>query len=280
MHSHPRLTPPKLISFKIELQDTTTTTRDLLQCETPMAFPNSFSVSRAPKSSSWSKTKIYHLGSPDVTLYTCKEVVAWSGKTSISLHTGATAETDPIASSASGSAWRTDTTVTIPISTVSTTSLSSGSEINEPFRKHTSLTHETWDFVCPIGSGKERQVEKFEWRRSHGDETASLRDGKSTYGWKLIRLHSNESNAASSDGQVSGHSSDGKEVVAVWTDDSLTWFRGDEKGVVGKFEFIGSGVDGGLGEQWQLFAVVSALHMRQVGLQQAQSTGSSAAANA
>jgi hypothetical protein len=247
-----------------------------------MAVPNSFSVSRAPKSSSWSKTKTYHLGTPDAPeLYTCKEVVAWSGKIGISLHTGATVETDPIAGSASESAWRNDTTVTIPISTAPTTSPSTSSEIKEPLRKHTSLTHETWDFVCPIDSDGEREVEKFEWRRSHGDETASLRDGKSTYGWKLIRLHSNnESDLVSSESQVSGHSSDGKEIVAVWTDDSLTWFRGDEKGVVGKFEFLGSGADDGLGEQWKLFAVVSALHMRRVGLQQAQSTASGAAANA
>ena len=97
----------------------------------------------------------------------------------------------------------------------------------------------------------------------------------------LIRLHShNECNVVPSDSEVSGHSSDGKEIVAVWTDDSLTWFRGDEKGVVGKFEFLGSGAGGGLGEQWKLFAVVSALHMRQVGLQQAQTTASSAAVNA
>jgi hypothetical protein len=247
-----------------------------------MAFPNSFSVSRAPKSSSWSKTKTYHLGTPDAPqLYTCKEVVAWSGKISISLHTGSTTESDHIAGLASESARRSDTTLTIPISTAAATSPSTGSEINEPLRKHMSLTHETWNFVCSIDSDGERQVEKFEWRRSHGDEIASLRDGKSTYGWKLIRLHSNsESDLVSSESQVSGHSSDGKEIVAVWTDDSLTWFRGDEKGVVGKFEFIGSGADGGLGEQWTLFAVVSALHMRQVGLQQAQSTASGAAANA
>jgi hypothetical protein len=285
VHSH-RLTTLKLRSdegsqLSLKLHSITTVKR-YSTVQYPMAFPSSFSVSRAPKSSSWSKTKIYHLGTPDAPqLYTCKEVVAWSGKTTISLHTGTTAESDPIAGSASESAWRNDTTVTIPIPTASATSPSTGTEINEPLRKHTSLTHETWDFVCPIDSDGKRQVEKFEWRRSHGDETASLRDGKSTYGWKLIRLHSNnESEFLSSDSQVSGHSSDGKEIVAVWTDDSLTWFRGYEKGVVGKFEFIGSGADGGLGEQWKLFAVVSALHMRQVGLQQAQSTGSSAAANA
>jgi hypothetical protein len=246
------------------------------------AFPNNFSVSRAPKSSSWSRTKTYHLGNPDAPqLYTCKEVVAWSGKTSISLHTGSTAESEPIAGSASESAWRTDTTVTVTISVASTASPSKVIKVNEPLRKHTSFTHETWDFVCPVDSGGERQVEKFEWRRSHSDETASLRDGKSTYGWKLIRLHSdNEPSVEPSGNAVLGQSSDGKEIVAVWTDDSLTWFRGDEKGVVGKFEFTGSGAGSQLGEQWKLFAVVSALHMRQVGLRQAQSTASSSAANA
>jgi hypothetical protein len=152
------------------------------------------------------------------------------------------------------------------MSAASTTSPSTSSEINGPLRKHTTLTHETWDFICPIDSDGVRQMEEFEWRRSHGDEIASLRDGKSTYGWKLIRLHSNnEPNSVSSDITMSGHSSDGKEIVAIWTDDSLTWFRGDDKGVVGKFKFIGTG-DGQMGEQWKLFAVVSALHMRQVGL--------------
>jgi hypothetical protein len=271
----------KDVSSTLELHLTTTTVSDMQQCDILMAFPNAFSVSRAPKSSLWSKTKLYHLRTPDAPqLYTCQEVVPWSGKITISLHTGSTAESDPIASSASKSAWRTDTTVTIPISAISTTSSSTSGEIKEPFRRYTSLTHETWDFVCPIGyDGEERQVEKFEWRRSHGDETASLRDGKSTRGWKLIRLHS-ESNVVSPDSKVSGHSSDGKEIVALWTDDSLTWFRGVEKGVVGKFAFIGSGADGGLGEQWKLFVVVSAMHMRQVGLRQAQSTGSSASVSA
>ena len=83
-----------------------------------------------------------------------------------------------------------------------------------------------------------------------------------------------------------GESSDGKEVVAVWTDDTQTWFRGSEKGVVGKLEFTGSGAmsgDGGLGEQWKLFVAMSALHMRQVSIQYAQASGtasSTAAVNA
>ena len=131
----------------------------------------------------------------------------------------------------------------------------------------------------------ERYVEKFEWRRSHGDETASLRDGKSTYGWKLVRLQSGDStgNHVRDDSRVLGESSDGKEVVAVWTDDTQTWFRKADKGVVAKLEFTGSGAlsgDGGLGEKWKLFVAMSALHMRQVNLQYAQAASNSSSASA
>jgi hypothetical protein len=147
-------------------------------------------------------------------------------------------------------------------------------EIVEPFRRYVSLEHETWDFVLAIMTGNERQAEKLEWRRTHGDEIASLRGGKSTYGWKLVRPRASESAGADvkEDSRILGESSDGKEVVAVWTDDTQTWFRGDEKGVVGKFKFAGSGAavgNGGLGEQWKIFAMMSALHMRQVNLQYA-----------
>lgn len=245
-----------------------------------MALPNSFQVSRAPKSSSWSKTKTYHLGADDTSpLYTAKETVSWTGKFTITLHPGSTTDGDGIASSSSGSVSQSKASITV--------SAPGGSDahgkVDEPFRRHVSLKHETWDFVLAITSGNERHAEKFEWRRSHGDETASLRDGKSTYGWKLVRLHSSESTRTDVqvDDQVIGESSDGKEVVAVWTDDTQTWFRGDEKGVVGKLEFMGSGAasdDSGLGEQWKLFAAMSALHMRQVNLQYTQTAATTTVA--
>lgn len=247
-----------------------------------MPLPNSFNVYRAPKSSSWSKTKTYHLGTSTSPLYTGKETVSWTGKFTITLHTGSTTDGACIASSTSGGISQNKAVITIPASHASDAGKGEG-EVNEPFRRHVSLKHETWDFVLAITSGNERHAEKFEWRRSHGDETASLRDGKSTYGWKLVRLHSGESISADTrdDSRVQGESSDGKEVVAVWTDDTQTWFRGAEKGFVGKFEFTGSGAasDGsGLGEQWKLFAALSALHMRQVNLQYTQSAATTSVA--
>lgn len=249
-----------------------------------MSLPNSFNVYRAPKSSSWSKTKTYHLGTSNTSpLYAGKETVSWTGKFTISLHTGSTTDGACIASSTSGGVSQNKAVITIPASSASEAG-QGGGEVNEPFRRHVNFKHETWDFVLAITSGNERHAEKFEWRRSHGDETASLRDGKSTYGWKLVRLHFGKSTNADAkdDSRAQGESSDGKEVVAVWTDDTQTWFRGAEKGVVGKFEFIGSGAasddSGGLGEQWKLFAALSALHMRQVNLQYTQAAATTSVA--
>lgn len=246
-----------------------------------MSLPTSFQVYRAPKSSSWSKTKIYHIGTTDTPpLYTSKETVSWSGDFTIDLHSGPTADSASIASSASGRSAQNKAVITIH-----QPDNQAGGEISEPFRRHVSLKHETWDFVIAIVTGNERHAEKFEWRRSHGDETASLRGGKSTYGWKLIRLRSGDSVRVDTqeDSRVLGESSDGKEVVAVWTDDTQTWFRGAEKPVVGKFEFTGSGAatgNGGLGEEWKLFAALSAMHMRQVNLQHARAAGTTAAGTA
>lgn len=249
-----------------------------------MSLPNSIQVSKAPKYSSWSRTKEYHIGTTDTPLYTCKEVISWSGKFILDLYSDSTTDGASVANSTSGSLRKNEAVITIPVARQLYDSQGDG-EISEPFRRHVSLKHETWDFVIAVVSGNERYVEKFEWRRSHGDETASLRDGKSTYGWKLVRLQSGDStsNHSGDDSRVLGESSDGKEVVAVWTDDTQTWFRKADKGVVARLEFTGSGAlggDGGLGEKWKLFVAMSALHMRQVNLQYAQAASNTSSANA
>jgi hypothetical protein len=242
-----------------------------------MSLPNSFQVYKAPNNSSWSRTSLFHLGKSDSPpLYTCKQVVSWSGKFTIDLHHGSTADGAPIANSTRGSARQPQAIITIPKASDPGDN-KSDEEIIEPFRRHASFKRETWDFVVAVDSGNERHAEKFEWRHTHGDEIASLRGGKGTYGWKLVRLQSGGSTGGEIevDGKVLGESSDGKEVVAVWADDNQTWFRGAEKGVIAKLEFFGSGAasgEGGLGERWKLFVAMSALHMRQVNLQEAQAT--------
>lgn len=232
-----------------------------------MLLPDAFKVYRAPGGSWWSRTQIYNIATDDTSpLYKCKEICYWSGKYTLALHHGSTVDGACVASSDSGSQWKNNAAITVPYPHPPGDTKADG-EIIEQFHRHAGLKRETWDFVVAIGSGSERHAEKFEWRSSHGDETALLRSGKSTYGWKLVRLESNRPTSADvkAGARVLGESSDGKEIVAVWTDDSLTWFRGAEKRVVGKLEFTGSGAvdgDGGLGEQWKFFTLLSALHMR------------------
>lgn len=275
------------LGINLDESTKTTTSQDESQ---NMSLSHSIQISKAPTYSSWSRTKEYHLSPPDSPpLYTCKEVLSWSGKFTLDLYNGSTTDGASVANSTSGSLRKNEAVIKIPSTSQSSYDNGEGDgEItSEPLRRHVSLKHETWDFVIAVVSGntQERYVEKFEWRRSHGDETASLRDGKSTYGWKLVRLHSGGSNGnhVRDDSRTLRESSDGKEVVAVWTDDTQTWFRKAEKGVVAKLEFIGSGAatgDGGFGEKWKLFVAMSALHMRQVNLQYAQAASTASSSNA
>ncbi|TQN74095.1 hypothetical protein CSHISOI_01323 [Colletotrichum shisoi] len=98
-------------------------------------------------------------------------------------------------------------------------------------------------FAMGVGPNCER-LERFEWRSSSGEAIAML-DGRSR-GWKLVRL-------AQSAGSAGYRSSDGKEVVAVWTDAGLSMTK------VAKFAFTGSGLTGELGERWAIMAVISGL---------------------
>ncbi|KAK2040672.1 hypothetical protein LZ31DRAFT_557654 [Colletotrichum somersetense] len=98
-------------------------------------------------------------------------------------------------------------------------------------------------FAMGVGPNCER-LEQFHWRPSSGEAIAML-DGRSR-GWKLIRL-------AQSAGPGAFKGSDGKEVVAVWTDAQMSLSK------QAKFAFIGSGLTGELGERWAVMAVISGL---------------------
>ncbi|KAK2046276.1 hypothetical protein LZ31DRAFT_462713 [Colletotrichum somersetense] len=85
-------------------------------------------------------------------------------------------------------------------------------------------------------------VEEFQWRSSHGDEIKEL--AGHSYGWKLVRMKTQQA------GQKSfGYSSDGKEVVAVLAH-STSWSM--TKGY--NFGFLGTGLTGTLGEDWETAA--------------------------
>ncbi|KAF2970467.1 hypothetical protein GQX73_g3165 [Xylaria multiplex] len=103
-------------------------------------------------------------------------------------------------------------------------------------------------------SGRSR--ESFEWRHSSGVEVEAL--GGRHSGWKLVRVsappirvgkkhHHHNNNSAL------GHSSDGKEIVAVWAGANMSVSK------ILRFRFLGSGADGSLGERWAVMAVATAL---------------------
>ncbi|RCI15577.1 hypothetical protein L249_3421 [Ophiocordyceps polyrhachis-furcata BCC 54312] len=96
----------------------------------------------------------------------------------------------------------------------------------------------SYSFVTSVGEGG--LPEKFEWRSSRGDEVKSL--GEHSYGWKLMRLGSQE-----------------EEVVAVGADAKIS--RSLSK--VGAFGFVGRGASGELGDGWAVMAVASLIRIIQ-----------------
>lgn len=107
-----------------------------------------------------------------------------------------------------------------------------------------------YQFAIEIGGTGVREA--FEWRHSTGDAVTSL--GGHYSGWKLVRL---SRGAPGRQGNLDfvggGHlDSDGNEVVAAFTaaTGSLT--------KVAKFQFMGTGDTGMLGERWAILSVISA----------------------
>ena len=116
----------------------------------------------------------------------------------------------------------------------------------EKIRYRMKGTHDRYWFAAQIGI----QVEKFEWRRSSGEETKALEGFGDC--WKLARIgpiRSGENLHEDFEDHEYGKTSDGKEIVAV------TAFR---KGLrtIGRIQFINSA---GLGQQWKIMVLMSHL---------------------
>lgn len=97
--------------------------------------------------------------------------------------------------------------------------------------------------------------ERFEWRKSRGNEVKQL--DKLNSGWKLVRIHSEADGVGGTRrARDAGASSDGKELVAVFAEVS-----GWSTSKVVKFKFLGSGATGEMGARWSLMAVMTALRV-------------------
>ncbi|KAM0269834.1 hypothetical protein ACHAQH_009644 [Verticillium albo-atrum] len=107
----------------------------------------------------------------------------------------------------------------------------------------------------PSRKGDPPQEEAFEWRSTFGDEVKHVTGGGIfSSGWKLVRLWGPENRGPAAKGP--GFTSDGKEIVAVMahsTSASMT------KSAL--FAFMGTGLTGQMGQQWETVAIASAVQM-------------------
>lgn len=159
---------------------------------------------------------------------------------------------------------------------------------------HTKLSFQspTYSFSAPVrrkrGEKEEVVEETFCWRQSHGQEVKHVSKNKYVWGWKLVRLDSETSTGGGGGGAEEadptivrsggagegssrvggggkryerglGESSDGKEVVAVWADNTRP-----SKNKLVRFEFLGAGRTGELGEVFEIMAVSSGMRIWQI----------------
>jgi len=241
-----------------------------------MSFPSHFYVYKAPDGSPQpTTTTIYYLGALDVPPFLiCKETVSPSGHIEITMHSTPSTGAGGIVCSANGEGYGYSCEIScIPMSEqdFGRDQRLSGDLFRRLPRKR------TWGFVTLISYADSQIAALFEWRHSRNTEVSSLRDGKRTAGDKLIRHQSGgiRNSVGRKKQRCPGQSSDGNEIVAVWTDDTQTSFRGTEEMAVGKFAFLGSAVasrEHGLDEGWKRLAVISAMYQRRVRIQQRQDT--------
>ncbi|KAB5569913.1 hypothetical protein GE09DRAFT_1283111 [Coniochaeta sp. 2T2.1] len=139
---------------------------------------------------------------------------------------------------------------------------SEGGTIREPFVSDVSMTlkNSRFRFSFDVGlRGKETRRETFEWRISKAVEVRAL--DSMAFGWKLVRLGPDGDQPTGGRGgprgaRDVGEASDGKEVVAAWSENSgLTLSK------IAKFHFLGAGATGEFGDDWALMAALSAFRL-------------------
>lgn len=197
----------------------------------------------------WKFTKTFHLGlTKDQPLYAVRTHTGWSGTPGIVLHNGPSDKDPPLAAAGNESRWSKHSVVILPPLPGSDAESST-----EFMRTNVSWKTVTYPFTIEVGDENNLRRENFEWRQSRGEEIKEL--DKHSRGWKLVRLGSNASGPGGERGERAlGATSDGKEVVAVWT-----WHSGWSLTKSFKFQFLGSGLTGELGDRWAVMAVVTAL---------------------
>ncbi|KAI0882451.1 uncharacterized protein GGS22DRAFT_191038 [Annulohypoxylon maeteangense] len=214
----------------------------------PRQFPPAFNMYRA----SGLGNRHYTLGEHQKTpVYAISLHSGLSGQPDVVLHNGPQSSLPPLAA-AEKSAWSSRGTVYLPPLPGAAVGKKGAAE--ERFENGGGLGHRTFSFAVEVGGGGGvGQREMFEWRHSKGGAVKGL-DGRSG-GWKLVRLAMGPPVGVDGAGFVQGveRGSDGREVVAVWAGASGSLSK------ILKFQFLGSGASGLLGERWAIMAVMTGL---------------------
>ncbi|KAI1210380.1 uncharacterized protein F4807DRAFT_423183 [Annulohypoxylon truncatum] len=222
----------------------------------PRQFPPAFNMYRDGGLGGRHYTLGEHQDRP---LYAVALHTGFSGKPDVVLHNGPSDSRPPLAA-AEKSGWSSRGTVYLP--PVPGLSLGTGPgnggipAAQEKFETGGGpFGHKTFSFGIETGVGEGQRREMFEWRHSSSGAVKGL--GGRGAGWKLCRLANGPPAGVQAAEFVQGgeRGSDGREVVAVWA-----WASGSMT-KTWKFQFLGSGANGVLGERWAVMAVMTALKM-------------------
>lgn len=212
----------------------------------------------------WRFTTTFHLGpSADKKLYAVStQSSLFRSKQTLILHDGPSEKHRPLAW-AESTRYSANKPFTVALASSSPTS----PPITQTVENTSSSKRNTYAFTFPIpipspSTCASRRIAKpptshhetFEWRRSQGREINDL--AGNSYGWKLVRLSARVRSSSTRSRRGSGATSDGREVVAVIAHNS-SWSM--TKGV--KFAFLGTGLTGMLGEEWEAMVLMSALQL-------------------
>ncbi|KAB5515513.1 hypothetical protein GE09DRAFT_1159847 [Coniochaeta sp. 2T2.1] len=197
-------------------------------------------------------------------LFTIQRHGAWGhDKPMIVLHEGADPKGPVVGTVTKDGPKKHDTVIELPMSPRPGSSEGGGTTNREPFVSDVSMTlkNSRFRFSFDVGlRGKETRRETFEWRISKAVEVRAL--DSMAFGWKLVRLLGPDGDQPTTGrggprgARDVGEASDGKEVVAAWSENSgLTLSK------IAKFHFLGAGATGEFGDDWALIAALSAFRL-------------------
>lgn len=216
----------------------------------------------------WKLKQVYYLGpDSDNRLHAVSlDSKLFSRKQTLLLHDGPTDKAPVLATATrSASGWSDKATITIRRSDGSDAEILVHRPEDSGFMKSAARS-----FTISTPKGV---VEEFQWRTTHGNEIKELA-GRS-YGWKLVRMSGQHQAAPAQKEPDLGFTSDGKEVVAVLAH-NMSWSM--TKGY--RFAFMGSGLTGVYGEDWETATVFSGFLLWWIAQTDAAAAGAAASAGA